>query len=109
MDECQFGYRDSIFKRAWKNKTVITSVQFKLSKNAILNTEYGAITSELGKMGVLKPTILEVAKAVMNIRNSKIPNPDFPKTQINISRPTRLIGEHRKLGICDFTLADSAK
>lgn len=77
LDECQFGYRDSIFKRGWKNKTVITSVQFKLSKNAILNTEYGAIMSELGKMGILKPTILEVANAVMNIRNSKIPNPDL--------------------------------
>lgn len=75
LDECQFGYRDSIFKRDWKNKTVITSVRFTLNKKTMLNTEYGAITSELAKMGVLKPSILEVAKAVINIRNSKIPDP----------------------------------
>jgi len=75
-NECQFGYRDSIFKQQWKNKTLITRVQLKLSKNEMLNTEYGAIRSELENMGIFKPTIREVAKAVMNIRNSKIPDPD---------------------------------
>jgi len=75
LEECQFAYRDSIFKKQWRNKSVITSVQFKLSKKAKLNIEYGAITSELEKMGIQEPSIKEVAEAVINIRNSKIPSP----------------------------------
>jgi UDP-N-acetylmuramate dehydrogenase len=76
-EECQFGYRDSIFKNQWKNKTIITSVCLKLRKQAPLNTEYGAIRSELEKMGIREPSVKDVAKAVMNIRNAKIPSPDL--------------------------------
>ena len=77
LEECQFGYRDSIFKKKLKNRTVITSVRVRLSKKAKLNTEYGAIKTELEKMGIHEPTIKEVAEAVINIRNSKIPSPNL--------------------------------
>lgn len=77
IEDCQFGYRDSIFKKKWKNKTIITSVRLKLSRGAKLNTGYGALTTELEKMGILEPTIKEVAEAVMNIRMAKIPSPDL--------------------------------
>ncbi|MGJ5642154.1 UDP-N-acetylmuramate dehydrogenase [Formosa sp. S-31] len=74
--DCKFGYRNSIFKHEAKGKYIITSVSFRLSKtNHTLHTNYGAITSELESLGVSNPTIQDVSKAVINIRNSKLPNP----------------------------------
>lgn len=73
---CQFGYRDSIFKNELKNKCVITSVQVKLTKPPHqVHTTYGAISSELEKMGISTPTIQEVSRAVIAIRQSKLPDP----------------------------------
>lgn len=75
ISECKFGYRESVFKRELKNQFLITSVKFKLTKNASTNTTYGAINSELEKMGVASPTIKDVSDAVIAIRTSKLPNP----------------------------------
>lgn len=73
---CKFGYRESVFKADLKNQYVIVSVVFKLTKkNHKLNTSYGAIDVELENMGIKKPTIQEVSKAVIAIRESKLPNP----------------------------------
>lgn len=75
-EQCRFGYRDSIFKQEGKGKYVILEVTFKLStKNHSIKTEYGAIKSELEKLGIENPTIQDVSKAVINIRESKLPNP----------------------------------
>lgn len=74
-EACAFGYRESVFKRSLKNQYVITSVQYRLSKRPSLNTSYGAIQSELEKMQVNHPSIQDVSKAVINIRQSKLPNP----------------------------------
>ena len=74
-DDCAFGYRESIFKTKYKNQFLITSVSFKLSKHQNLNTSYGAINMELEAMGVNKPTVKDVSKAVINIRQSKLPDP----------------------------------
>jgi UDP-N-acetylmuramate dehydrogenase len=73
--ECQFGYRDSIFKREEKGKWVITKVRFALRKNATLNTTYGAIKDTLDKMGISVPSIADVSQAVISIRRSKLPDP----------------------------------
>jgi len=73
--DCQFGYRDSIFKREAKNKYVITSVTFKLNKKPKFNTSYGAINHELEKMGVKEISISAISQAVCNIRSSKLPDP----------------------------------
>lgn len=73
--DCAFGYRDSIFKKAYKNKLIITSVTFRLSKHPVFKTSYGAITDELKKMGVETLSLISIAQAVMNIRNSKLPDP----------------------------------
>jgi UDP-N-acetylmuramate dehydrogenase len=75
-EDCHFGYRDSIFKNELKDKVFITSVTFKLSKVGQLNTSYGAIEEELKALNVIKPTAKDVAQAVINIRRSKLPNPD---------------------------------
>ncbi|MCA6437286.1 MAG: UDP-N-acetylmuramate dehydrogenase [Bacteroidetes bacterium] len=74
-NDCNFGYRESIFKNKVKNKYLITNVFFKLKKTPILNTSYGAINEELTKLNILKPTIKDVSNAVIKIRQSKLPNP----------------------------------
>ncbi|MBN9336757.1 MAG: UDP-N-acetylmuramate dehydrogenase, partial [Chryseobacterium sp.] len=74
--QCQFGYRDSIFKQEGKGKYVILEVTFRLTrKDHKIDVEYGAIQSELAKMGISNPTIQDVSKAVINIRQSKLPDP----------------------------------
>ncbi|MCW3160028.1 UDP-N-acetylmuramate dehydrogenase [Chryseobacterium oryctis] len=76
LEKCRFGYRDSIFKQEGKGKYVILEVSFKLTtKNHTIKTEYGAITSELQNLGIENPTIQDISKAVINIRQSKLPNP----------------------------------
>jgi UDP-N-acetylmuramate dehydrogenase len=73
--DCEFGYRESIFKRKEKDHFVILNVTFKLNRRAVLHTSYGAIEEELEKMNVdiIRPH--HVAQAVINIRSSKLPNP----------------------------------
>lgn len=73
--ECNFGYRDSIFKHQLKDKVFITSVTFKLNKQPKFNTSYGAITQEIEKMGVQEISIKAIADAVIAIRSSKLPDP----------------------------------
>lgn len=75
-EKCDFGYRESIFKREAKGKYVILEVTFKLTrKDHLIKTEYGAIQSELKNLGIENPTIQEVSQAVINIRQSKLPDP----------------------------------
>ena len=70
--ECEFGYRESVFKNKYRNRFVITSVSYKLSKVPVVNTSYGAIEEELGKMEISSPGIKDVSNAVINIRQSKL-------------------------------------
>lgn len=74
-EECAFGYRESIFKKTLKGKYIITAVTFRLKKNPVLNTSYGAISTTLNEMGVEHPGIKEVSEAVIKIRSSKLPDP----------------------------------
>lgn len=74
--DCNFGYRDSFFKRAGKGKYIITHVYLRLHKDtAKVNTEYGALRDQLQQMGVSSPTISDLRKAVIAIRQSKLPDP----------------------------------
>jgi UDP-N-acetylmuramate dehydrogenase len=76
LEECQFGYRNSIFKNEVKGKYVLTSVGFKLTKKEHnLNTSYGAIETELASKEVIKPSLKDVSEAVIAIRQSKLPDP----------------------------------
>lgn len=76
LEKCRFGYRDSIFKQEGKGKYVILDVTFKLTKeNHLIKTEYGAIQSELENLNIQNPTIQDISKAVINIRQSKLPDP----------------------------------
>ena len=74
--DCEFGYRESIFKNKCKNQFVITSVTFRLNKVPVFKTAYGAIEDALQEMNVDTLSIQHIAQAVMRIRNSKLPNPN---------------------------------
>jgi UDP-N-acetylmuramate dehydrogenase len=73
--DCEFGYRESVFKRKYKNQFAITSVTYRLNKIPAVNTAYGAIEQELERMQIRELSIQAVSKAVINIRQSKLPDP----------------------------------
>ena len=77
-EDCQFGYRDSIFKGVAKGKYIITSVKLRLTKKAhIIRTDYGGVQDQLEQMGVKVPGIQEVSKAIIHIRQKKLPDPSL--------------------------------
>ena len=73
--ECAFGYRESVFKHTWKDRLIITRVAFRLQKQPVLRTTYGAIQEELDRMGAHPHTLASIREAVMRIRQSKLPDP----------------------------------
>ncbi len=74
-EECEFGYRDSIFKRP-NNRYVITGVRYKLSRSPVMNVSYGAIAAELKKFSFIEPDTRYIFDTVCRLRKSKLPDPD---------------------------------
>jgi UDP-N-acetylmuramate dehydrogenase len=75
LNDCEFGYRESIFKKKYKNQFAILNVCFRLNKQPVFHTSYGAITEELERMDVQQLSIEAISQAVINIRSSKLPDP----------------------------------
>ncbi len=75
LSDCEFGYRESVFKGRYKNEFVILDVSLKLNKFPVFHTSYGAIQTELEKMHVDQLSIASISQAVINIRSSKLPDP----------------------------------
>ncbi len=76
-EECELGYRDSIFKGRDKGRYLIWSVDLRLScRNHHIRTEYGAISGQLEAEGIDNPSPAQVAQAVIRIRQSKLPDPE---------------------------------
>jgi UDP-N-acetylmuramate dehydrogenase len=74
--DCNFGYRESVFKQDSKGEYIITSVNLELTKvNHKLRIDYGAIKTELEASNIDKPKIQDVSNAVIAIRQSKLPDP----------------------------------
>ncbi len=71
-EECQFDYRNSIFKNTLKDKTIITSVTFELQKQGELKADYGNIKEELQKYDEIN--LSTIRKAIIAIRESKLPD-----------------------------------
>jgi UDP-N-acetylmuramate dehydrogenase len=76
VNDCKFGYRESVFKNKFKNKFFILSVTLKLSKRFVPNVTYGDIKSTLEEKKTRKVTAKSVSNAVIKIRKSKLPDPD---------------------------------
>lgn len=73
--DCEFGYRESIFKNKLKDQFIITAVHFRLNKEPRFNISYGDIKATLDEMKVFDLTIKAVSNAVIKIRSSKLPDP----------------------------------
>ncbi len=72
-EHCAFGYRDSVFKHGLKGRVIITAVNFSLWREPRPNLCYHALEEEVAKLG--EPTLENIRQAVVNIRNSKLPDP----------------------------------
>ncbi len=75
-NDCAFGYRESIFKGKYKGQFVILNVTYRLRKQPVFNTSYGALEKELEKMNVKELSIKAISQVVINIRKSKLPDPE---------------------------------
>ncbi len=75
LNDCEFGYRDSVFKSKFKDEFVITDVTYRLNRIPDYNISYGAVEQELEKMGIKELSLQAVSQAVINIRSSKLPDP----------------------------------
>ena len=76
LEDCHFGYRESVFKNELKDQYIICSVVFKLTKkDHQINIDYGDIVQQLKDNAVENITIQDVSKAVIAIRQRKLPDP----------------------------------
>ncbi|WP_047277319.1 UDP-N-acetylmuramate dehydrogenase [Pseudomonas lundensis] len=74
LEECNFGYRDSVFKQH-PGRWLILRVRFALSRAARLHLEYGPVRQRLSEQGILQPTATDVSRAISSIRSEKLPDP----------------------------------
>jgi UDP-N-acetylmuramate dehydrogenase len=75
LADCEFGYRESVFKRKYKDQFVVLDVTYRLNKIPKYNTSYGAVEKELEQMKVRGLSIAAISQAIINIRTSKLPDP----------------------------------
>jgi UDP-N-acetylmuramate dehydrogenase len=73
-DECEFAYRDSLFKRE-TGRWLILRVRFLLPRVAELHLEYGPVRERLQQMGIERATPMHVSRAICAIRSEKLPDP----------------------------------
>jgi UDP-N-acetylmuramate dehydrogenase len=74
-EECEFGYRTSVFKTRLRDRYLITHVDFKLNKHPEININYAALNQFLYNKGIVNPTVKDISNAVIEIRKSKLPDP----------------------------------
>ncbi|MCH5328927.1 MAG: UDP-N-acetylmuramate dehydrogenase [Coprobacter sp.] len=72
--ECRYGYRESIFKKEWKGRFIVTSVVYRVQKNPVFNLTYGHLEEALSGYGEI--TLKNIRETVIAMRNSKLPDPD---------------------------------
>lgn len=105
-DQCQFAYRDSVFKRA-PERRVVTAVELRLPRQRELRIDYPGVREELAAMGVETPRASHVAEAICRLRTRKLPNPAllgnvgsfFKNPVVNADTAHALQGEHPGLPV----------
>lgn len=73
--DCEFGYRESVFKNKMKNQYIILNITLELKKNPVININYGDVKAILETQNIKNPAIKEVSNAIISIRQSKLPDP----------------------------------
>lgn len=74
LEDCAFGYRDSVFKRN-PGRWLILRVRFALSRTLQAHLDYGPVRQRLAEQGVTEPTALAISEAICSIRREKLPDP----------------------------------
>ena len=75
--DCEFGYRESIFKKKYKGQFAILNVTYRLRKKPVFNISYGTIEEELKKMNIHELSVKAISDAVIHIRTLKLPDPEI--------------------------------
>jgi len=70
-EDCAFGYRDSIFKNALQGQVIITRLILRLKRHAEPKLGYGDLSKRVGD----NPSSADVARAVCQVRQEKLPDP----------------------------------
>lgn len=116
--DCEFGYRDSLFKNKKKGKYIIIEVVFLFSKIPNLKLEYGDIQNTLKNMKIEAPySIKNISDAVCYIRQTKLPNPDeignagsfFKNPEIDINLFKKLKEEYPEMPFYASSLPNKIK
>jgi UDP-N-acetylmuramate dehydrogenase len=111
VEECAYGYRDSVFKRALKGRYIVTHVSYRLSKIPVYRLDYGNIRAELEKrLGPIPADVSAVPnlspalvrQVIIDIRRAKLPDPKeegnagsfFMNPVVDEAVYTRLLGEY---------------
>ncbi len=100
--DCEFGYRESVFKNKLKDQFIITAVHFRLNKEPRFNISYGDIKATLDEMKVFELNIKAVSEAVIKIRSSKLPDPSvlgnagsfFKNPTVSFEKCSELIAQY---------------
>ncbi|MFI3315477.1 MAG: UDP-N-acetylmuramate dehydrogenase, partial [Rikenellaceae bacterium] len=100
VDDCDFGYRSSVFKRELFGRAVIVSVDFALQRNPLVNLSYGALAEHVASKGEV--TLQNIRASVLEIRDSKLPDPKvlgnggsfFKNPVVNASQFESLIAQY---------------
>jgi len=74
LEDCAFGYRDSLFKRN-PGRWLIVRVRFALSHSLQAHLDYGPVRQRLAEQGVQAPTAQAISDAICSIRREKLPDP----------------------------------
>jgi len=90
---CQFSYRNSLFKQH-PNRYLITAVALRLYRQAALHLSYPGINAELKLRGIEQPTAMDVARAVIAIRQRKLPNPKVLGNAGSFFKNPQILQEH---------------
>lgn len=98
-NDCEFGYRNSLFKTELKDHFIITEVRLRLSKHPKINLDYKALKDSLKLAGIENPTIKDISEHVKAIRESKLPDPEvlgnsgsfFKNPEVSIYKADELI------------------
>ena len=105
--DCEFGYRDSIFKNRLRNRYLVDAVTFKLSKNPDYIIHYGSISDELSKVDTVD--LKAIRSVIIKIRGSKLPDPKeignggsfFKNPIVSTSRVEELLKDFPEMPIYD--------